>query len=215
MTLVQFLSRWLFVWRVPYPTRKELDENIKRCRSQSLRVIVVTQEIGLCKGLVPGRGNGLLANALYNFNVRYPDVPILAQVGAARAAMLIDIPIAQVIGPPEADTPNDRSTLAYSTESVVRDQATWMRLHGYDPARDLALYLTTPDHAPRTRWVMEKQGFKNLLVLPLCSYRQRDYFDPTSLYLSVRLGARSWLGVIPWYLREVISRPLFFLKGWI
>ena len=80
------LLRCFFVWRVKYPSWEELERAVNFAHSQNQKVIIVTHDVGLCKGNKPGRGNMLMAQALKRVTDKHPLVPVLAQLGVARAA---------------------------------------------------------------------------------------------------------------------------------
>ena len=172
----------------------------------------MTHDIGLCRGRKPGRGNILLAKTLKWATGEYPKAPVLAQLGVACAAKELGVSVTETIGPPESETPLDRSTGSYNSLTVVQEQRRWCEEHGMFPA--LALTLTSPFHMPRVKWIMEREGFE-VVPIPLSLLRQRDYMDPESLYFSVRMAGRTRLGMILPYLREVIARLLFLKNGWI
>lgn len=201
----------MFVWRVRYPTLAELDCAVAVACAQGRDVVIVTQDVGFCRGDKPGCGNVLQARALKQVSARYPTIPVLAQCLVSRAAQELGVIVAETIGPPSSDTPHDRSTGEYNTWTVVRAQKRWCEEHGKFPA--LALAIALPLHMGRVQWTMEKEGF-TVVPVPLLSLRSRDYADPESLYRSVRVSGKYPGGILVLYLRELAARLLFLWKGW-
>ena len=154
-----------------------------------------------------------MAFDLLRFQKRFPDVPVVAQLGVALAAKKVGVRITKTIGPTKEGTALDRSTMSYKSLTVVEEQAAWLKENGQWPAH--AVVLTSPDHIGRVLKVMKKQGFKDMLPLPLSSLNQKDYLDGTSLYLSFRVGAKIPFGGYLYRLRELASRFLFLVRGWI
>lgn len=212
MKKLKKLSRCFFVWRVAYPKWAELEESVKKALANSQPVVIVTHDVGLCEGNVPGRGNTLLAQALARMSTRCPTVPILAQLGVAIVAQELGIHITKVIGPPSVETPLSRSTNSYNSKTVVSDQKRWLLEQGMFPA--LALTVAIPLHMGRVSWIMEKEGF-TVLPVPLLSPCSRDYADKRSLYFSIRIAGRIPGGISVLYAREILARLLFLKNGWI
>ncbi len=210
--MIRKILRCLLTWRIRYSGWEEFQKRVDKAFGQNQAVIVVTHDIGMSKGNKPGCGNTLMAWALKRVADRYPTVPILAQLGVALAAKEIGVPVTKTIGPPKTDTPLNRSGADYNSLTVIRDQKRWCQENEQFPA--LALTLTNPIHMGRVQWIMEREGFE-VLPIPLLSSRQKDYMDPESLYLSVRLAGKTWWGMILVYLREVAARLLFLKNGWM
>lgn len=213
MKIISFIKAvfWsLFVWRVGYPTwatmRQTTQDRIRTHGSHS--VVITTQDIGHSFGNVPGVGNELMGRVVRSVHAEFPEIPLLPQLAVART--ILDLPLAEVIGPPQDGAPLDRSTMKYNTRSVCMKQREWCERNGYWPV--LALTLTTPDHMPRTKRVMEKLGFE-VLPIPLPSYQQADYMDTNAQYLSLRMAAKyhSWF----FRPREILGRLFFLKNGWL
>lgn len=213
MRFLKKLLRCFVVWRVKYPEWSECDQRIAEALARGQKVVLLTHDIGLCKGNTPGRGNMRMARVLKDVQAAY-DAPVLAQRGVALAAERIGVPITLVVESViKAPRPLDRSTMSYNSQTIVVSQKKWLEKHGMWPV--LALTLTTPFHMPRVQWIMEKEGFAYLLPIPLTSTRQWDYMDPDSLYLSVRIASRIPGGMLVSYSREILARLLSLAKGWM
>lgn len=206
------LPKCFFVWRVRYPTLAELDCVIAAACAQDRNIVIVTQDVGFCRGDKLGHGNVLLAQALQRVARRYSTIPVLAQLLVSRAAQEIGVTVAKTTGPPSPDTPHNRSTDEYNTRTVVCAQKRWCEEHGKFPA--LALAISLPLHMGRVQWTMEKEGF-TVVPVPLPSVRSRDYTDEESLYFSVRVSGKYPGGIAILYLRELAARLLFLKRGWM
>lgn len=206
------LLRCFFFWRVKYPSWEELERAVSHAHSQNQPVVILTHDVGLCKGNKPGCGNTLMAETLKRVTAEYPSIPVLAQLGVALAAKELGVPITKTIGPPEADTPLDRSTGNYNSKTVIEEQKRWLKERGMFPT--LALTLTIPLHMGRVKWIMEKEGL-TVLPIPLLSVRSSDYTDKESLYFSIRVAGAVPGGILVLYAREIIARLLFLKKGWM
>lgn len=204
----------IFSWREKYPTWENITKEVAQTLRKGDSVVVVTQEIGLCEEQQPGRGNYTMANQLVRFQQNFPEVPILAQVSVAISAKRQGVRITRTIGPSTEDTPYDRSTMEYNSLTVAEVQIAWMKEHGKFPS-DMVIVLTSPDHLGRVIRIMQKLGISNMIPLPLPTLKQKDYMDSTSLYASIRIGAKIPFGENLYRFRELISRFLFLWKGWI
>lgn len=206
------LLRCFFFWRVKYPSWEELQRAVSIARSQNQKVVIVTHDVGLCKGNKPGCGNALMAEALKRVVAKYPTIPVLAQLGVSIAAKDLGVSVAKTIGPPEADTPLDHSSGNYNSKTVIEEQKRWLEKRNMFPT--LALTLAIPLHMGRVKWIMEKDGF-TVLPIPLLSMRSRDYTDKESLYFSIRISGAVPGGILVLYAREILARLLFLKKGWM
>lgn len=208
------LLRCFFSWRVKYPSW-EMVERVLCENTASLRnvpVVILTHDVGLCKGNKPGCGNVLMARVLKRVAEKYPTIPVLAQLGVSLAAKEIGVSVAKTIGPPEADTPLDHSTGNYNSKTVIEEQKCWLEERNMFPT--LALTLAIPLHMGRVKWIMEKEGF-TVLPVPLLSLRSRDYCDKESLYFSIRVAGKYPGGILILHLRELAARLLFLKNGWM
>lgn len=195
-----------------YPSWEELKRAVNFARLQNQKVVIVTHDVGLCKGNKPGCGNMLMAEALKRVAVRHPNIPVLAQLGVSIAAKELGVLVTKTIGPPELDTPLNRSTGGYNSKTVIAEQKRWCAKHEMLPA--LALTLAIPLHMGRVQWIMEKEEF-TVLPVPLLSLRSSDYTDKESLYLSIRVAGVVPGGILALYVREILARLLFLKKGWM
>jgi hypothetical protein len=209
------ILRALFIWRVNYPSRAEVLEQLAKAKKDGLPVAILTHDIGLSKGNVPGKGNWLLASALAEMLKLVPNnTPVLAQTGVAIAGRKRGLQVTKMIGPPTLETRLDQSSMAYNSNTVIAVQRGWLAARGMFP-HCLVFVLTSPDHMPRVKWLMERQGFTNIIPVPLLSYRQRDYLDPNALYPAMRWAARVPCGIVIFRAYKLMIRTLFICKGLI
>lgn len=210
------ILRALFVWRVRYPSRAEVVEKIAIAKEAGEPLAILTQEIGPSANNRPGKGNLLLADALGDMLNLVPNsTPVLAQFSVALAAQERGLRVTKTIGPPTPETRLDKSTMAYNSDTVITAQREWLTEHGTYPGGCLTFVLTWPDHAPRVQWLMERQGFSDIVFVPLWSYRSKNYFDRKALYPVMRWAAKVPGGTLIFRVYELMIRALFIYKGLI